>query len=328
MRYLVLLCLFIFSTASAGVTSSAEVSSSGAVAYSLNTGRLGDNLLTVAHAAWFSHVLELPLVYQPFTYSDRLCIDNDPNLLRARPPVPNILKLKSAKDYLSFYRAVRQNKKLTDILIEVPFYPESSYLFEDHPNQAQFTKVNWKDPEFHATLRNWIAPKNPIPKLNLPSNKTTVALHYRTGEVYDKKHWKLRFPLKGPPDEFYIDCLNYLHKIESKPLYVHIFTDSPHPAAVKKKFKKLFPHAEFNIFIPEKGQDTVLEDFFSMDGFKCLIRPESNFSIVAGYLFPFQIILSPVNFRWNENKTITVDQILLEYNPKGAPSFSTTLRKS
>lgn len=309
------------------VNSSVPKKPTSAVYYTVSKGgRFGDKFLLVSHAAWFAHALKLPLVYQPFPYSDQLNLDEDPSLLREVPNLPNRLRVYKVDDYLQFYATLNREGKFNDTLIEVPFYPESPYLFEEKSNRAQFTQINWKDPAFLARLRKWFSPKKPFPKLELPKDKVTVALHYRTGENHDKSGWQDQFILKGPPDSFYIDSLRTLLAIEKRPLYVFIFTDGLNPPAVAAKFQALFPSVEFAVRTDKPAEEAVLEDFFAMDGFDCLIRPESHFSMAAAYLFPFRIILSPANFRRIDPTTILVDQILLEFNSEGIPPFETTLR--
>lgn len=305
----------------------ADLSATGAVSYKLNKGRFGDNLLTFSHAAWFAHQLDLPLVYQPFEYSDQLCLVEDPELLKECPLLPK-LTLQTSADYHAFYAQLERGQ-LENTLIEVPFYPETAYLFERRPSHPQFTQINWKDPAFKARLKKWISSKHSLPKPELPKDKITVALHYRTGEVYDRKEWKVRFPLKWPPDQYYIDALNHLMGIQKKPLYVYLFTDSPKPLSVKEKFKKYFPNQEIEFACRTDGtpQDNVLEDFFALEGFACLIRPDSYFSFMAGCLFDYKMVFSPAHFYWVNDHLIAVDQILLEYKTPQGSLYQTTFRK-
>lgn len=290
-------------------------------------GAVCDSFLTFGHAAWFAYSLKLPLLYQPFPYSDQLQLDRDPTLLSLAPQCNETITLDSVSDYLQFYQRLNTEGTIDNALIVVPFYPESPYLFEGQLRKPQFSQVNWKDPQFKAQMRRWFSPKEPFPKLDLPQDKVLVALHYRTGEVYDKKDWKLRFPLKAPPDQYYIDALNQLLAIEKRPLYIYIFTDSLNPQATKQKFEELFPDHRIEFGCRESSRENaVLEDFFALEQFECLIRPESHFSMAAEYLFSYRIILSPVRFHWINEHAIAVDQIQLEFNAPGQPPLRTTLR--
>lgn len=50
----------------------------------------------------------------------------------------------------------------------------------------------------------------------------------------------------------------------------------------------------------------ILEDFFAMMQFDCLIRPESNFSIVASKIADFKVVINPIEFKFeNGNPIIT-----------------------
>ena len=322
MRKIPFICLFL-----AILASVAELPATGAVAYKLNKGRFGDNLLTLSHAAWFAYLLDLPLVYTPFDYSDQLKLDEDTDLLRECPPLPK-LTLHTPADYHRFYAQLAKQGQLQDSLIEVPFYPDTAYLFERNNNHPQFTQIDWNNPDFKKRLQQWITPKNPLPKLQLPQDKCTVALHYRTGEVYDKKKWKTQFPLKWPPDQYYIDALNHLKAIQNKPLYVYIFTDSPNPLSAKGKFECYFRSQGIEFACRTEGspQENVLEDFFAFDGFDCLIRPESYFSFMAARLFDYKMVFSPAHFYWVDQYTIAVDQILLEFKTEQGTLFQTTFR--
>jgi|GEM_PF-4318103 len=296
-----------------------------AVSYHIPKGRLGDKLLGVAHAAWFAHVLKLPLVYKAYPYFDQLQIDDDTSLLRELPAVGHKLTLQTPADYLQFYEVVSRGDSFEDTLIEVPFYPESPYLFVNHTYQPQFTQIDWYDVEFLATLRKWFAPKIPVVKLDLPADRVTVALHYRTGENYDRKKWQNAFPLKGPPDSYYIDCLNYLIGIEKRPLYVYIFTDSLEPQRVAAKFQQLFPAIEFACRTDVPAEEAVLEDFFRLEGFECLIRPDSHFSVIAGHLFNYRIMMSPSRFQVRKEEFV-IDQIQIEVKTPSGTRFTTRLR--
>src|SRR5665213_983093 len=48
-----------------------------AVTYEFSGGRLGDNLLSYLHAKWISYRHQIPLLYKPFKYSDKLMLDTN-----------------------------------------------------------------------------------------------------------------------------------------------------------------------------------------------------------------------------------------------------------
>lgn len=294
----------------------AEERNPSGVTYGFSGGRFGDNLLSFAHALWFSHTLQIPLVYKPFPYSDQLAMHDHPDFIKHEAVAFNKQhRIHTTADYLQFFGMLNSDS-FDGVLLEVPFYPESSYLYDNNKTRAQFTQANWQDPEFRELLNVYIKPNNnQFARLVLPNDRITAALHYRSGVGFDKPKSYRKFPLKFPPDSFYIDALNYLQQAASKPLYIFVFTDHPNPEEVKEKFQLLFSASDM-LFDCRKGpsrQDlNVLEDFFSLGDFDCLIRPDSNFSVMASLLFDYDIIISPTHFR-KENDNVIVDHLLLEF---------------
>jgi len=57
----------------------------------------------------------------------------------------------------------------------------------------------------------------------------------------------------------------------------------------------------------DQSPTTILEDFFSMSKFDCLIRPRSAFSICAQLIGDHKIVLFPKNYKWQNNKLIITD---------------------
>lgn len=304
--------LFLF-----GIFSSLAESSDSAVSYNYKKGRFGDQLLAFSHALWFSHILDMPLIYQPFPYSDQLHMHHDPMLIRHDQfSAQRKIVLNRQQDYINFLNELAQGS-LKNVLLEVPFYPESRYLYETRP-QPQFTQVNWDDPQFKERLCSLIAPLKTYPKMPKPQGRVAVALHYRSGLVYDDANFTKNFPLKGPPDTYYRDALALLNQIVAGPLYIRLFTDHPEPLKVQKKLYSFFPNEDFIIDCRADvtGPDQfVVEDFFALGEFEYLIRPESNFSIMASLLFPFKMVISPVHYHKIKNG-IVVDQFLVEYGSK------------
>lgn len=289
-----------------------------AVTYKLKTGRFGDQLIAFSHAVWFSYILDIPVYYKPFLYSDQLRLHTDPSLIREGQFSPRqTLELDTVEDYLEFFKALHSDKQAHGILYEVPYYPDSTYLYDGRP-QSQYTEVNWKDTQFLHRLCDLIRPVKEYPLPELPKDRAAVALHYRSGRGYDKRDWQLNYPLKGPPDIFYIEALARLYEVIDKPLYVFVFTDDPEPKKVLHKLQSSFTKENI-VFACREGLNrhdaNVLEDLFSFGAFDYLIRPDSNFSFIASLLFSFKIVVSPAHFI-QEGEKIVIDQILFEYASK------------
>ena len=138
--------------------------------------------------------------------------------------------------------------------------------------------------------------------------------------------------MKGPPDSFYEEALRVLYEIANQQLYVYVFTDSQNPPKVQQQFEKAF--SGFNILFDCRSSNNahdqnVIEDFFSLGQFECLIRPESNYSIMASHLFPFKIVISPAHCVRDENGQIIIDQLQLDFEKTESikDSFTTLIHK-
>ena len=87
-----------------------------------------------------------------------------------------------------------------------------------------------------------------------------------------------------------------------------------------KSVKKYTPGTkiEFN-YRKELNNHTVnvLEDFFSFFHYDILIRPASNFSIVAGFLHDYALLAAPEKFTMHDGpngKVVTMDKLEMQMN--------------
>lgn len=287
-----------------------------AISYGFSGGRFGDNLLALAHATWLSHTLGVPLVYAPFPCSDRLKLHTHPNLLRAKDIEKyDTQSLGNVSEYLRFFKVLLSGDVPTKTVYTLCYYPEALEQYDVHPSLPQHLYVNWDDPAFIQLLRAYIAPMNPLPKLTLPKDRTTVALHVRKGGDFDPVGWEMTSPLIGPPDTFYIEALKLLSTIVGKPLYVFIFTDHLNPSEIREKMAVAFQGSNIIFECRREKPADFMEDFFAMGDCDCLIRAGSNFSFLISRLFPFKIIISPLRARQVDQNTFVIDRILLEMGP-------------
>lgn len=292
--------------------------SEAAVTYALSGGRFGDNLLAVAHAKWLSYTLDLPFIYVPFCFSDHLNLSVDPS-------IKHLGACRFSKEYYlytkdNFFHLWRRLYGLNNDnwLYVLPYYPETQQEF-DHPNSFPlFTQINWDDPAFLRELRSIISPRFPLHCQALPSDRITVAIHIRTGIGKDEPTWEdftRRWPMKGPPFSYYVEALQLITNVIHKPLYVHIFTDHPDPVELEKMFTHKFSHLDIVFNSRKNGNrhdENVLEDFFSMEKFNCLIRSDSNYSLMASKLFRYQIAIAPVHFERDSNNQVIIDTLSIQ----------------
>ncbi|HEY5236245.1 MAG TPA: hypothetical protein VIJ14_08720, partial [Rhabdochlamydiaceae bacterium] len=194
------------------------------------------------------------------------------------------------------------------VLYTVPYFPHSVYEHyfcnKRDPSNLPFFHMDYEDPEFKAELRKVIRPVRELPKLELPTDCTTVALHMRRGIGFDGPDLKFTTPYKEPPLSYYVSQLRILSNLyPEEPLYVHLFTDDPAPQALLAELKEEL--VGLNIIYATRDShnshdSNVLEDFFAMLDFDCLVRPESNYSICAEILGDFKAVCS-VEYIQREN---------------------------
>lgn len=276
-----------------------------AITYHLGS-RLGDNLLDYTHAKWISYKWGIPLLYNPFEYSDQFVFHLEEKAL-------------SVQSMLSFYHHCQltdlhqldQNYQC-DTLYYINHFPDSfdeyTFLNWEQATGIPYVQVNWSDETFRNMMRKLITPVHPL-KLTLPPKEIiSVALHFRTGYDYDSDETRRGLALRFPPFQYYVNQLKRLREmIRNEPLYVYIFTDHPNPQKIKTEFEKNFDKNHVKFDCRTKGNfhnQNVLEDLFSMMRFDCIIRPISHYSTVASHLGDFKIEIFPKNGYWEGDKFI------------------------
>jgi len=276
-----------------------------AVTYEYGPGRFGDNLLSYIHAKWLAYKLNLPLLYKPFMYSELLMIHereylytntielNFGTIINAGKILPNAINKKS-------------------VLYLVPYFPESKWELTGCLNFVgepwDYFSVDWNDKGFIKELKKVIQPKIPIKPMHLPKNRISVAVHVRRGGNHDTPETIPAFPLKFLPDEFYIEHIKKLYFLcKEKPLYVFIFTDDNNPPDIVNRFHKHLKELDIQFNCRKQGNsdtNNVLEDFFALAQFDCLIHSESNFSLIMSKMNHYQVSIYPDSFYKKDGKII------------------------
>jgi len=269
-------------------------------------GRLGDHLIAYLHAKWIAYHYGMPYVYKPFLYSDAFVLH-----LTEKP-----------------YNSKENTVKVKDLTLldhpenkvyEILYSPES---LGEYPNEAQFRNgcpyiaVDWNDKAFLDWVQPCLAPRTPIKTIPLPVDKVSVALHIRRPcgvDASPKIHQV--FPYKFLPEQFYIDQLKWLYEeMGRRPMYVYIFSNDPNAKKLAAGFEAALknPHIIFDYpKTPGESKEAVLKDFYSMMNFDCMIRADSNLSIVASKLGRQKIVISPEHITVNSNKNV-VDRVRIE----------------
>ena len=310
-------------TICASISLEARIHPHSGVTYALSGGRLGDNLLAVAHAKWLAHCLKLPLVYFPFAYGDQLKLSVDPSVIPFNSfHFEDEYYLFHNDSYFKLWRQLWSEDYGKPSLLQLAYYSESGQDYDPPGSFPTFTQVNWDDPVYIESLRALIAPIAPLPQPQLPADRLTVAIHIRTEVGRDVTAWEIFtpiFPLKGPPYSYYKDALQCLWKAIEKPMYVFIFTDHPNPPELRDRFAQAFQGLDIVFDCRVSGNHhnaNVLEDFFALGKFDCLIRADSNYSLVASKLFKYQFEIYPLHYTRNANNEITIDRFMMQANAR------------
>lgn len=288
-----------------------------AVTYTFSGGRFGDCLLSYCHAKWIAYLYNIPLLYKPFDYSHYLMMHTAE--IRYTP--------EREKEYNSVieYTFDTRIDPHEGCLYVIPFFPESIFNRLDKMFPYLFT-VNWADSGFKTLLQKMISPMHPFTYPRSPKDAVSVAVHIRKGTGWDIPMYRITpealtasHPLRFAPDSFFIAQLKKIVSIfKEKEIYVYLFTDHDNPAVLAEKYQRAVgcKHMTFDYRTTTNNEFVnVLEDFFALTHFDCLIRSDSNFSFMAGKLANYSIQISPWHGVVNEGKTI-IDEICCEFEGK------------
>lgn len=307
-----------------------------AVTYTLNGGRLGDQLLSYLHAKWISFIHNIPLLYKPFSYSDQLALHFLEKSYQSNNNFLHVIEFKKNQPFIV-------NPKNQTLYI-IPYFPESveelqtpepgintNHMYGSLPQMRQewlYFAVDWNNKDFLKEIRKTIRPINKLSLIKPPQDIISVAVHVRkNGGGYDlpllhginEKDYNPKqiyvdvvFPCKHPPDEYYIEQIKTIYKLfNNQSLYVFIFTDDPNPKKIAEKYRTAID--VHNIIFdyrqePNNHYTNVLEDLFSIPNFDCLIRPDSNITIVASKLADYKVLITPAHHRW-EGRKLIIDKV-------------------
>lgn len=257
-----------------------------AVTYEFSHGRMGDWLISLSHAKWIAYKYNIPFIYKPFHYSDQFTM--------------HVNERHYSESEFSKYRKVVLNDRnivinpKANILYIVPYFSESH--FEPDFSPLNFT-VDWTDRGFLRELRNFMRPRFSLASPQIPEGHISVAVHVRKGGGFDVANLTQLVPHKSPPDSFYIEQIKRLTTIfPGQRLYAFIFTDHDKPLELMEYYKVAINN-ENVVFACRETENAynknVVDDFFALTKFDCLIRPDSNFSLMASKLKDYKVQISP-----------------------------------
>jgi hypothetical protein len=261
---------------------------SSAITYRLNGGRFGDNLLSYSRAKWLSYTYDIPLFYFPFPYSDQLMLS----------------------EYEEKYNSDMRNTFDTVVWLpegRSPLYRNNNTLYITNWNVK--VSIDWNNPDFVNHIKEMIAPRYPLETVTIPEGYISVAVHARKGGTFaaDTPREKARCPLRFVPNHFFVSQLERIARMyKGKKLYVYIFTDHPNPAKIARKLKDRLQNDEIVFDYRQENnshKQNVLEDFFSMMKFDCLIRPGSHFSRFVERLGNNHVVIYPCSVTKRNGET-------------------------
>lgn len=290
-----------------------------AVTYAQSDGTgLGDHLLGYLHAKWVSYRYGYRLLYKPFLYSNAFALHDKEEVWAEEKELP----FKKIYDCSAAQLSVLSSSD--QVLCEIPFFsdlPEDWSIAPIWGLQSIVMNVDWSDQGFRAALRDSFWPRKGSVIRKIVRDEITVALHTRRGAPDDLSSIEclLKWPLRFAPDNYYIKCLKELISMfPGKALYVHVFTDASNPKTIIERWKGeleglpiYFSYREEN----DRSDEHVVEDFFAMLGYDCLIRSLSNYTLVPSLIGDYRIVMTPKSGYWEENKgwlRYQVDEINIE----------------
>ncbi len=342
-------------------------------------GRFGDRITSYVIAKWVSFKFNIPFLLDSFQHSSMLRFGREEKkysskLIAFKFNIPLLLYPRHA---LSSTNAIIPKKFEGIIRIEheqnIIEHEQENVIFEISAPDFHIDgcsgveeKMEYilQDQYFAAEIKKMLQPIIPLPKITLPKDKITVAVHVRKGGGYDPplssiqyytnnmqdsqldvidsdidmlasccdahnsrldvihyyqnpssyysdiadKKWPPRFP----PEQYYVDQIKRISKLfDNAPLFIHIFTDDQNPSRLVNKIKKEVNKDNITFSCRSHGNMynlNVIEDFYNMSRFDCLIRPASHFSLAAQLLGDHKIIIYPKHWKWVGKKLI-IDEV-------------------
>lgn len=273
-------------------------------------GRLGDKLTVFIKTFYYAEKFGLTFLYPSVPYADKFAFS-------------------AAKNRQMSYKECRY---ITQEQLDAPTFkvePDLLYILRYTAKDGKFVD-ELHDKKIIYAIKKLLAPRVPVRAFSVPKDCITVAVHVRKGSGTDvppiadseepvrddKKNPSDKiWPTKFPPDSFYVDQIRKLSEIfNDRPLYIYLFTDDKNPEKLVKKYQSLLqkPSITFNY---RKGthnySDSMIEDFFALTQFDCLIRPDSGFSRIPEFIGDHAITIYPEHATWQGNR-LTVDTIIMK----------------
>ncbi len=295
-----------------------------AITYFWGGGRFGDKIISYTTAKWISYKHNIPLLLKPFKYSLMLRLGRE--------------EKKYSKEIMQQFEEVMPIESGQDIIA----HAKDNVIFESRGGNFYINGSSCieeivghmlQDQHFMTELKHMLQPMVPLSQIKLPQDKVTVAVHIRKGGGFDQSLSSIqyyrnniinkrfyadqRWPLKFPPEQYYVDQIKKISTLlDDAPLFVYIFTDDRSPSRLVNRIKKAVNKNNIAFGCRKRGNvhnAHVVEDFYNMACFDCLIRSCSNFAVAAQLLGNHKVIIYPQHLKWVGKKLI-VDEVTIVDN--------------
>ncbi len=293
-----------------------------AVTNRLCPGRFGDKILCYVMAKWISYKRKIPLFFKPFEYSSMLRLGKKEEKF-SKELLKNfkggLLKIRNEQDAIAHAKD------------NVLFEPAAFFNVNGSNCKEYLLACVSDNQDFKENLQYMLQPIVPLPTIELPENKISIAVHVRKGGGYDaplasvqyysrNQYADKRWPLKFPPEQYYVDQIKKISSLlDNQLLFIYIFTDDRNPPELTSRIEKAVN--KNNITFSCRNKDNahnahVIEDLYNMSRFDCFIRSRSHFGAVAQLLGNHKIIIFPQHFKWLDKKLI-IDKATIIDTRKG-----------
>jgi len=289
-----------------------------AVTYFSGNGRFGDKIIAYATAKWISFKFNILLLLKPFQYSSMLRLGREKKYSKEMvEQFERVIPIESEQD------VIEHEEK------NVIFENKGMYFRIDECSGLEQTiEYMLRDQFFVAELKNMLQPVVPLPRITLPQDKITIAVHIRKGGGFDKPLNSIQYyrknminrkyyadekwPFKFPPEQYYVNQIKRISKLfNDVPLFVYIFTDDRNPLRLVKRIKKAVKKGNITFACRNRGNvhnAHVVEDFYNMARFGCLIRSGSSFALAVQLLGNHEVVIYPKHWQW-VGKKLVIDEV-------------------
>jgi len=193
-----------------------------------------------------------------------------------------------------YYRTNMISRKFcVDVRLPFKFLPEQYYV-----NQKKRILKLFNDMPLFVYIKNMIL------RQFVDIKKMILRQFYFYADV--------RWPSKFPPEQYYVNQIKGISKLfNNVPLFVYIFTDDRSPSRLVDRIKKAVNKNNITFSCRNRGNTHdahVVEDFYNMARFDCLIRSGSNFGLAAQLLGNHKVVIYPKHWQW-AGKKLVIDEV-------------------